>query len=65
MGIRQEEDSGSGELVEELMQTILEIRKEAKARKDFHTADQIRNSLEKLNIRIMDTKEGARWVLEK
>jgi cysteinyl-tRNA synthetase len=48
-------------LVEGLMQTILDIRKEAKLKKDWATADKIRDDLGKLNIEVKDTKEGASW----
>ena len=44
-----------------LMETILELRKEAKLKKDWATADRIRDALKKLNIEVKDTKEGAVW----
>jgi cysteinyl-tRNA synthetase len=49
------------ELVEGLMQTILDLRKEAKLNKDWPTADKIRNDLGEMNIEVKDTKEGAVW----
>ena len=52
---------GDDELVEGLMQTILDIRKEAKIKKDWPTADKIRDGLGKLNIEVKDTNEGAVW----
>ncbi|MBX2910314.1 MAG: cysteine--tRNA ligase [Chitinophagales bacterium] len=44
-----------------VMKTILEIRAEAKAKKDFVTADKIRNELLENGIQIKDGKEGATW----
>ncbi len=40
------------------MQLLLDIRKEAKANKDFATSDKIRNQLTQLGILIKDDKEG-------
>ncbi len=61
LGMRDEEIKDDSHIVDGLMQTILNIRQEAKVRKDYNTADQIRNELEKLNIQIKDTREGASW----
>jgi cysteinyl-tRNA synthetase len=44
-----------------LMQFIIKLRGEAKARKDFATSDEIRDELNKLGFRIKDTKDGAVW----
>jgi cysteinyl-tRNA synthetase len=62
LGIRIEDADDEGDMVDELMEAILQIRQDAKKRKDYTTADQIRNKLEELNIQIMDTREGAKWV---
>ncbi len=43
------------------METMLTIRQQAKDNKDYATSDKIREELEKLNIQIKDTKEGANW----
>jgi len=51
--------------VERLMQIILNLRKEAKNKKDFKTSDDIRDSLSAANISIKDTKEGTEWQIEK
>jgi cysteinyl-tRNA synthetase len=63
LGLKDEGKSSAGndELVEGLMQTILDIRKEAKLKKDWPTADKIREHLTSLNIEVKDTKEGAVW----
>ncbi len=58
----QAEDAGSDQqLVDGLMQTIIGLRQEARARKDFATSDVIRDSLSKLNIVLKDGKEGTSW----
>ncbi len=46
---------------EYLIESILRIRQEAKEKKDYATADKIRDELAKLGIVIKDTKEGAKW----
>ena len=61
LGIEEETPAGNSQLVDYLMDTILSIRQEAKKNKDYATSDKIREELDKLNIQIKDTKEGARW----
>ncbi len=61
LGLKDETDKNNTELIDYLMETILKIRQEAKERKDYATADKIRDELSKLNIVIKDTKEGATW----
>jgi cysteinyl-tRNA synthetase len=51
-------DSG---LVEGLIELIIKVRQEARARKDFAVADSIRNDLGKLGVVIEDTPRGVRW----
>jgi len=58
---KAEEGSGSGNKVNELMDLILNIRKDARSKKDFETSDKIRDELTKLGIEIKDTKDGAEW----
>jgi cysteinyl-tRNA synthetase len=64
LGMQVEEETAEGDRFDELMDAILLIRQEAKKRKDYATADLIRDQLDKLNIRIMDTRDGAKWVIE-
>lgn len=61
LGMSQEKTSEDSKLVDDLMQTILEIRQNAKVNKDWGTADKIREELDKINIQVKDTKEGAMW----
>jgi cysteinyl-tRNA synthetase len=62
LGLR-DETAGSveGKIINGIMEIILNIRTEAKQRKDFATSDSIRNSLSELGIAIKDTKEGTEW----
>ncbi len=64
MGLFPEKSDTTSSLLEEIMQVVLEIRKEAKTKKDFATSDKIRDELQKHHITIKDTKEGAIWTHE-
>jgi len=44
-----------------LMDLILEIRKEARATKNWGVADKIRDKLTELKVTVEDGKEGVRW----
>ena len=60
--------SASGDLtpvVDALVTTLLDQRAEARAAKDWATADAIRDSLAASGLTITDTKDGARWSLER
>lgn len=61
LGMKQEKSSDNSDLIDHLMKTVLDLRQNAKANKDWATADKIREELDKLNIQIKDTKEGADW----
>lgn len=62
LGLVDEVSASSEErTVEGLMDMILEVRKEAKARKDFAVSDGIRDRLKAIGITIKDTKEGTEW----
>lgn len=66
LGLKEEHPvSASNEMFNNLINLILQIRAEAKSKKDFHTSDRIRQQLEALHISIRDTKEGTLWTLEK
>ncbi len=56
--IGEKQDSSD---IENLMQLLLNIRNESKAKKDFATSDKIRDELTKLNFAIKDEKNGTTW----
>lgn len=62
--IAEQNDGSTGDLAEDLMSLLLEIRKEAKSNKDFGTADLIRDRLGDANVQIKDTREGTNWKYE-
>ena len=51
----------SRELSDEQIQELIEKRNQAKRRRDFATADQIRNDLAAKGIILEDSKDGVRW----
>jgi cysteinyl-tRNA synthetase len=63
LGLKKQEQSGS-DLSGEIIDAVLNIRLEAKKRKDFETSDQIRDALTKLGVEIMDTKDGFEWKIK-
>ena len=50
--------------VDALVQGLLEQRNEARAAKDFATADAIRDRIKAAGIEIEDTPNGPQWSLE-
>lgn len=64
LGLRAESGSEGAELLDGLMQTILEIRAQARSNKDWPTSDLIRDNLGRLKIRVKDTKDGSEWSLD-
>jgi cysteinyl-tRNA synthetase len=49
---------------EKLIELVLQIRFEAKQKKDFSTSDKIRNQLKEIGIIVKDTKDGYEWSYE-
>ncbi len=61
LGIRQEEKTAKNDLTDRLIELILNIRLEAKKKKDFDTADRIRDMLGELGITVKDVPGGFEW----
>jgi cysteinyl-tRNA synthetase len=65
LGLRDESaDRVDEQLTGDLMNMILNMRQDAKNRKDFSSSDKIREDLNKLGITIKDRKDGADWERE-
>ncbi|NOY95181.1 MAG: cysteine--tRNA ligase [Chlorobi bacterium] len=67
LGFKQEErkDEGGQEILSNIVDLLLNLRIEAKANKDWGTADKIRDELTKLGFEVKDTKDGFEWKLKK
>jgi len=64
MGLTGESNSGDGKLAE-VMNLLIEIRKEARTKKDFATSDKIRDQLASIGISLKDEKGGEMsWGVE-
>ena len=61
LGLKSVSDADN-EKLKGVMDLLIDIRKEAKNKKDFATSDKIRDELAKVGIRIKDEKEGAVWL---
>jgi cysteinyl-tRNA synthetase len=53
------------EIVGALVQVALDQRQAARARKDYATADALREGLERAGIVVEDTRDGARWEIRR
>ncbi|HEY0006779.1 MAG TPA: cysteine--tRNA ligase [Pyrinomonadaceae bacterium] len=49
------------QLLEAEIQTLIDARQEARRRRDFARADEIRDELSERGITLEDTKDGVRW----
>ena len=56
-------DNGN-EAYAQAIELLLEMRREAKARKDWATSDLIRDRLGEIGFELKDTKEGTEWKLK-
>ncbi|MFL9845967.1 cysteine--tRNA ligase [Flavobacterium rhizosphaerae] len=60
LGLKDEKGSdGSNEKLEGVVNMLIEMRKEARANKNFSLSDEIRNKLTSMGIELKDTKEGT------
>ena len=68
LGIRTEIGGAAGDVnmkpFEEAVDLLLNIRKEAKANKDWATSDKIRNKMSEIGFDVNDTKDGFEWKLK-
>ena len=64
MRLDETESGASTEPFEKAVDLLLEVRREAKSRKDWATSDLIRDRLGAIGFEIKDTKEGTEWKLK-
>ncbi|MAL17827.1 MAG: cysteine--tRNA ligase [Balneola sp.] len=65
LGIWPKEKSGGNEKVTEgLVELLIDIRKDARANKNFELSDKIRDELEELGVQLMDGKEGTTFEIK-
>lgn len=61
--VDEQADSASEKLVGGLINMVLDVRKQAKANKDWAMSDKIRDELKAVGVQIKDTKDGCEWTL--
>ncbi|HBS89112.1 MAG: cysteine--tRNA ligase [Bacteroidetes bacterium GWF2_38_335] len=61
LGLTSEQAKGNNLAFSGVVDLMLNLRMEAKARKDFRTSDKIRNELQALGIIVKDKKDGFDW----
>ncbi len=59
----KEENAVNTDKIDGLMNMILDVRNESKAKKDFTTSDLIRDKLKEIGFEIKDGKEGTSYTL--
>ncbi len=64
LGLRDDLAGDNNRLLGQLIDTVLDIRMQAKQAKDWTTSDRIRDSLTALGIKVKDRKDGTDWELE-
>ena len=55
------DNDADSQLLDEVMHLLIDLRKDARANKDYATADVIRNRLTELGIALLDKKDGTNW----
>ena len=61
LGLQEDQANKGNDLTKEVMKIILQLRGNAKANKDWTSADLIREELKKLNIEVRDGSDGSSW----
>ena len=61
LGVKPEEKQAQSAITEKLVNLLLDLRQEAKKRKDFDTADRIRAHLLENGIEVKDIPGGYEW----
>lgn len=64
LGIKDEQSSNMMPTIEGLVKMIIDLRKDARANKDWTKSDELRDQLATLGIKIKDSKDGVSWTLE-
>jgi len=65
LGLVPETDPQAGnQVIANLVNIIIELRREARTNKDWATSDRLRDALAQAGISIKDTKDGATWEMD-
>ena len=61
LGLTLESDADMGGKLGQVMELVLDLRQEARTKKDWTTSDKIRDGLAAAGITVKDSKEGSSW----
>ena len=64
LGVNLETKADEDGLVDKLMNLLIDLRKEARASKNFAQADKIRDELKAIGITLEDGKEKTIWKVD-
>lgn len=64
LGIWPQEGGGNEKLTKDLIELLIEIRKDARSNKNFELSDKIRDDLKELGVQLMDGKDGTTFEIE-
>ena len=65
LGLKDESTAkGNEQLTDDLMKIIIDLRQEAKNKKEWAASDKIRNDLKNAGVVLKDKKDGAEWEKE-
>lgn len=59
------QDNGVDDSLTAEVEALIAKRAEARAAKDWATADAIRDKLKEMHVVLLDTKDGVSWSIEK
>jgi cysteinyl-tRNA synthetase len=65
LAVEKEDKREKDKVLNEVVELLLNLRMEAKAKKEWQTADRIRDGLNSLGIEVKDTKDGFEWKFKK
>ena len=59
-----EEEPSGGDALSAEIEAMIAQRTEARANRDWATADAIRDKLKEMHVVVLDTKDGVSWKIE-
>jgi len=65
LGLRDDDQESNGHgTLDQVMELLIDLRQQARLKKDFALSDQIRDRLSKIKVQLKDSKEGSSWSYE-
>ncbi len=64
LGLVDESENNNPQILSDVMKLVVSLRNKSKENKDYTSSDFIRNELDKINIKIEDTKDGSNWKIK-